>query len=72
MTRKSNVTNPAQIHNIAKEHFNSHFYYQDIPKLEPFAGNPAKLKKTISLKQVKQAVTKLNKDEGPDGISRIN
>ena len=66
-----NVTKPNEIHDIIREHFQSHFNDPKEPTLQPFTGEPRSLNTQITVEEVSRSVKKLhnNRAAGYDKIS---
>ena len=54
------VTNPVAIHEIIKQHFETHFNDETAEPIEPFVGLPRPLNVPIMNEEVKQSIAKLN------------
>lgn len=62
---RKKVTNPQEMYNIIKGHFQQQFFDNTEVYLKPFIGNPRKLNNEITLLQVTKAVKKLNNSRAP-------
>ena len=59
------ITNPQEMYNEIKEHFNKHFYDPDQNNIEPFVGEPSALTAPITLGETIAAAKKLNNNRAP-------
>ena len=60
------VTNPKEIHEIVKEHFQKHFYKPDEPEIQQFVGDPKPMNNPISTEEVTKGAKKLNNNRAAD------
>ena len=70
-TNGKNLTNPTDIYNTIRQHFNNHFNDPNIQNLTPFEGQPRKLNNKITTEEVTSNVKRLNNNRaaGNDRIS---
>ena len=73
-TNGKNLTNPADIDNTIRQHFNNHFNDPNIQNLTPFERQPRKLNNKITTEEVTSNVKRLNNNRatGNDRISIEN
>ena len=60
------VTNPKQIHDIVKEHFQKHFYKQEENVVNTFVGEPKPMNNPITTEEVTKGAKKLNNNRAAD------
>ena len=70
-TNGKNLTNPTDIYNTIRQHFNNHFNDPNIQNLTPFEGQPRKLNNKITTEEVTSNIKRLNNNRaaGNDRIS---
>ena len=60
------ITNPVEIYNTVRDHFNEHFYNEQHVAVDTFVGNPRKLNQPITIEEVQQAIKRLNSNRAGD------